>query len=403
MTMMRARGGENAGRVSPIELFFDLVFVYAITQVSHFLVEHLSWLGLVQSLVLYLAVWWVWIYTAWVTNWLDPERRPVSGALLALMLAGLVLSIAAPDAFGERGLAFALAYVTMQLGRTVFMIWAVRYDAAHKRNFQRIAFWLLLSAVFWIAGGLAQGNKRLLLWAAALGLELISPALSFWTPYLGRATTAEWDVETSHLSERCALFVIIALGESLLVTGATFGAAAWTEPAIIAFVAAFVGAAALWWIYFDTAAETTRRAFAASTNPGDLARIAYTYVHAAIVAGIVVTAVGDERLLAHPNDPADSVSAAAIIGGPALYLVSNGIFRRLLYPRFPRSHWIGLVGLIGLALAVPWLTLVQLGVATTLVLVITAASGSVIYARRLGALEPKAKPAIEPRVLEKLE
>src|SRR5262249_11575306 len=154
---------------------------------------------------------------------------PVRICLFVLMLAGLVLSGSIPSAFGERGLAFASAYVFMQLGRTSFYLWAIRGQPLPAvRNFQRILIWLLVSAVFWVIGGLTEGPPRLGWWALALLIEFVSPLVYFYVPGLGRSNIADWTVDGGHLAERCALFVIIALGESLLVTGATFAALDWT-------------------------------------------------------------------------------------------------------------------------------------------------------------------------------
>src|SRR5580693_5953441 len=141
---LRARSAGSNSKVTNIELFFDLVFVYAVTQLSHTLLHGLNLLGTLQVLLLFLAVWWVWVFTSWVTNWLDPERPVVRLALLTLMLAGMLLSIALPDAFGRRGLLFAGAYVFMQVGRTLFTLWALGNAApANTRNFQRITLWLV--------------------------------------------------------------------------------------------------------------------------------------------------------------------------------------------------------------------------------------------------------------------
>ena len=248
--LLRARGAHEHARVTNVELFFDLVFVFAVTQLSHSLLKNLTPLGAARTALLFLAVWWVWIYTSWVTNWLDPERTPVRLLLFALMLAGLVLSTSIPQAFDAKGLAFALAYVFMQVGRSLFMVWALGDSSpGNVRNFQRITAWLALAGVFWIAGAFAEGGVRLGLWGAALAVEYVSPAVGFWTPGLGRSTTDDWDVEGGHLAERCSLFIIIALGESLLVTGATFEGLPWTAPTVAAFAVAFVGSVAMWWIY----------------------------------------------------------------------------------------------------------------------------------------------------------
>jgi low temperature requirement protein LtrA len=299
--LLRQRGHEEA-RVGMVELFFDLVFVFAVTQLSHSLLAHLDFTGAVQVTLLLLAVWWVWIYTSWVTNFLDPERVLVRMCLFVLMLAGLLLSSSIPEAFGNRGPVFAGAYVFMQVGRTLFFLWSIRGQPRPAvRNFQRVLSWLLLSSVFWLIGAFAEAHARLGWWTVALLVELVSPVVYFWVPGLGRSTTADWNVEGGHLAERCALFVIIALGESLLVTGATFATLDWNAVAIAGVIVALIGSVAMWWVYFDTGAERASRRIRHSTDPGRQARSAYTYLHALIVGGVIVGAVGDELLLTHPE------------------------------------------------------------------------------------------------------
>jgi low temperature requirement protein LtrA len=379
--LLRDRGDAKAP-VTQIELFFDLVFVFGVTQVSHFLLKHLDLAGVVEAALLFAALWWVWNYTAWVTNWLEPQCRPVRGALLAVMFAGLALSASLPQAFGSRGAVFACAYVAMQLGRTLFMLWAVRGAPDHVRNFQRIAWWTVLSGLLWLAGGFAAPQARLAWWGGALAIDLISPMLAFWTPILGRADTTGWNVEASHFAERCALFVLIALGESLVVIGATFANAPWDAATFAGFCSTFIGAAALWWIYFDTAAESTRRAFEAADDRGATARIAYTYLHAVLIAGIIVVAVGDELVLAHPHLQSDTTAIACIVGGPALYLIGNAAFRRSLRLRLPNSHLIGLALLGLIAIVGHAFDRLSLGVLVADVLVFVAVAGTVLHARR---------------------
>ena len=155
-------------RVTYAELFFDLVFVFAVTQISHTLLAHFTPLGVLQVTLLFLAVWWVWVYTSWITNWLNPEKTPVRLLLFAMMLGGLVLSTSIPAAFDGRGLWFAIAYAAMQVGKTVFLwISTPRSRPLARMNAIRITAWLSMSAIFWIAGGLAQGELRLVLWAIA--------------------------------------------------------------------------------------------------------------------------------------------------------------------------------------------------------------------------------------------
>lgn len=371
--LLRSRGSHEHAKVTFVELFFDLVFVFAVTQLSHYLLEHFSVAGVLRTALILMAVWWVWIFTSWVTNWLDPQTTPVRIALFALMLAGLVLSISIPDAFGSRGWSFAGAYVAMQVGRSAFMLWAVRrHDSDNYRNFQRIFAWLVFSALFWIGGAFADGELRFVLWALALAIEYVSPACGFWTPGLGSSKSTDWNVSGAHMAERCGLFIIIALGESILVTGATFGKMDWTAAAAAAFAVAFIGSVAMWWIYFNIGAERATERIEASGDPGRLARVAYTYTHLLPVAGIIVTAVSDELVLAHPSGHTDFKTAATTLVGPALFLIGNLIFKRILAGSPALSHSIGL-GLLVLAapaaLIVPPLAL---GAITSAILVVVA-------------------------------
>ena len=372
-TLLRARNGHAHSRVTFVELFFDLVFVFAVTQLSHSLVEHLTLEGLAQTTLLMMAVWWVWIDTSWCTNWLDPEKAPVRLLLFALMLGGLVLSSAIPKAFDTRGLTFAFALASIQVGRCLFMLWALKGPSpGNYRNFQRITVWLALAAVVWIVGGFAEGGTRLALWTVALLIETMAPTVGFWVPGLGGSTTEDWDVEGGHMAERCGLFVIIALGESILVTGAKFASLIWTSTTVAAFVVAFVGSVAMWWIYFNVGAERASRNIAASSDPGRIARLSYTYLHLPLVAGIIVAAVGDELVLSHPTGNTDAKTAAVLLAGPALYLVGNLLFKRASANSPALSHMIGLGLLALVAPAATVLNPVTFSAATTLVLVLVA-------------------------------
>ncbi len=373
-TLLRPREPGGHGKVTNIELFFDLVFVYAVTQLSHTLLHDLSVMGAVHVLLLFLAVWWVWIFTGWITNWLDPERLAVRLLVLVLMFGGLLLSTALPDAFDGRAKVFALAYVSMQVGRSLFMVWALRHASRAARfNFYRITTWLAVTGVLWIVGAFADGEVRLTWWAVALGIEYLGPAAFFYVPGLGRSSTSEWDVEGGHMAERCSLFVIIALGESVVVMGSSFADSARTPDLWLAFIIAFVGCVAMWWIYFDIGAERGSRAIRHSADPGRTARIAYTYLHLLIVAGIIVSAVGDELSLAHPHAVAETAQVAVLLGGPALYLLGNAWFKQTVnQTNLPLSHLAGL----GLLAALLWparsMTIMTLATATTAILVVVA-------------------------------
>lgn len=359
--LLRARHRHDSGRVAFVELFFDLVFVFAVTQLSHSLIAHFSLHGLLETTLMLLAVWWVWMYTTWITNWLDPEKIPVRFMLLVLMLAGMVMSSSIPHAFNGAGLAFAGAYVFMQAGRTAFMLWALRGGghAILHRNFLRILLWFLLSAPLWIAGGLAEGEARFLLWLAALAIDYAGPWARFHLPVLGRSDVSDWDVDGKHIAERCALFIIIALGESVLVTGATFSHLPWNAATIAAFTASFVGSLAMWWLYFDTSAEAGSRRITHASAPGAMARLVYTYIHLLLVAGIVVLAVADEFALTHPEGHSDGKVTLTVLGGTALYLAGNALFKWGVTGYLPRSTLLAIAVLALLApvahFLAPWL------------------------------------------------
>jgi low temperature requirement protein LtrA len=371
--LLRARGERDEGKVAFVELFFDLVFVFAITQLSHTLLHHFSLAGALETTLLFLAVWWVWIFTTWATNWLDPRRTAVRLMLFALMLAGLVMSMSIPEAFGERGLGFALAYAFSQVGRSLFMLWAsAGRSAANYRNFQRITCWLSMSAIFWIVGGMAHGEWRVALWVIALAIEYLAPAAGFWAPRLGRTPTADWNVSGAHMAERCGLFIIICLGESILVTGANFARMSWTLETVSAFVVAFVGSVVLWWIYFHIGHERASHVIQHSSDPGRIARLSFTYLHIPLVAGVILAAASDEFLLAHPADEASTEAATALLGGPALFLLGNLLFKGATSRRLPLSHLIGLVLLGGLALTATALSTLALGAVAAAILIVTA-------------------------------
>lgn len=366
--MLRDRASGGHARVTYVELFFDLVFVFAVTQLSHGLMAHPSLLGLVETGLLLMAVWWAWIFTAWVTNWLDPERTPVRIMLFVVMVVGMVMTMSIPKAFGDRGLIFALAFVAIQLGRSLFTAWAMRGHPLQSRNFIRISAWFAASGVLWIAGGLTEGGARLALWGGALALEYVSPALGFWTPGMGRARAEEWDVEGGHLAERCALFTIIALGESILVMGATTATLAWTPVVIAAFLASFAGSLAMWWIYFSFTAEAASEAISHAKDPGRVAREAYTYIHLLPIAGVIVTAVADEWTIHHPLGHTDLKTALALIGGPFLFLLGGVLFKRAVFRAWAPAQVAGLAALAVLGAFSLALSPLILSIATTAVL-----------------------------------
>ncbi len=360
------------GRVGFAELFFDLVFVFAITQVSHYLLDHFSAFGAVQTALMFLAVWWVWIYTTWVLNVLDPENGRVRMLLFAMMLGGLFLSMAVPQAFGDRGWVFGLAYGAMQVGRTAFM-WVVgRGDPVRKATYDRIMIWLSAAAVLWVIGGLLPPGLRLAVWALALGIDYAAPVATYWLPGRGRDASTNWKINGGHIAERCGLFVIICLGETLLVSGATFAEIDWDRPGVAAFLVSVGLTIAMWWVYFHIGHHRGAHHIEHSDDPGRIARLSFTYAHIPIVAGIVLSAVGAERAIAHPADAGQLGDLLALGVGNALFLAGNGWFKKLSAEWFPLSHLVGLGATVAVFAAGFWLPLWAGAAAMGLVLVLVA-------------------------------
>ncbi|MET3855006.1 low temperature requirement protein A [Rhizobium sp. OAE497] len=371
---LRAKGSPGGSKVTFLELFFDLVFVFSISQLSHALAAHYSLLGAAEAALMTFAVWWVWIFTAWVTNWLDPEKMPVRAMLIVLMLLGLVLSSSIPEAFGDKGLLFAGAYVLMQVGRSVFTAYAVRHSShSNYLNFTRISIWLAVAGVFWIAGGLLEHEARLIAWVIALAIEYAGPASGFFVPGLGKSSTADWDVSGAHMAERCALFIIICLGEAVLVSGRTFSEMPFSPMTGLVLVTSFASTVAMWWLYFRFGHERAAHRIEHEAKPGSMARQAFTYAHIPILAGIIVDAVAVEFIFSHPHEVGDLGIAAVVLGGSGLFLAGNLWFKGATSGKAPLSHLAGIVLLILLTFLVPAVEIYVLGILAALVLVIVAA------------------------------
>jgi low temperature requirement protein LtrA len=323
---LRPRGAGATQPTTTVELFFDLVYVFAVTQLSHQILDDLSVAGIARAAFLLLIVWWAWIYTTWMANWFDPASPAVGGVLTTVMLASLLMAAALPEAFGEQGLLFAASYVALQVGRNAAAAWLLTRRHRLRDVFERLVVWSAASGVLWLAGAALDSDQRLTLWIPALTLELAAPAAGYWLPGRGRAATIDYDIEGTHFAERCQLFIIIALGESIVVTGATASAAGLTSTVVLCLVVAFVETAALWWVYFGATAEQARITLSTCDDPGRLARDAYTYLHLPIVAGIIATAVGNDLLIAEPHHALHGVGLAMMLGGPALFLLGESLF-----------------------------------------------------------------------------
>jgi low temperature requirement protein LtrA len=387
-------GGEQ--RATALELFYDLVFVFAITQVSHLLLEHLTWEGVGQATLVLLVVWWSWNYTTWVTNELDPESVQVRLLLLALMLASFVMAIAIPEAFGDHALLFAGSYVAIQVGRHTFLTFGSAHAGTIERERAgRILAWFVAAGALWIAGGIADGPSRTLLWLAALAIDYGAPLVLYWVPGRPRLVSDTWEVETAHFAERFQLFVILALGESIVVTGATATDVDLDLATIAAFSLAFLATAALWWLYFNYVARIAQRRLELAEDRTRLARDAYTFLHVVIIAGVVVAAVGDELVIKHPTEELPGEEVAVVVAGPAIYLCGHALFRLRMAGTL---SWKRLAGALGCVTAGAVGAFAPALVVAGLVVAVLAA---VIGSEQVAAARRSARG--EPSPLERLE
>lgn len=355
---MHRRIGQAEARVGNAELFFDLIYVFCVTQVSHFLLGHLTPLGVAQTLVLWFSVWLGWQYTCWFTNWFDPEHPRVRAAVFTLMTLGLFMAAAIPDAFGERGCVFAWMLALMQVGRGLFMVWAFRAAQAEKAlcdNAQRLLIWAGLSASLWVCGAMLQDEARLLCWVLAVVCEYVGPMVGFRVPFMGRSHTRDWVIDGPYMMERCQLFVIVALGESLLMTGATLAHhMEWDAPALISVLVLMVTMICLWWIYFDTSSKDGSHAIHHSDDPGRMAAYMH-YLHVLLIGGIIAIAAAAELVLEHPDGHIIFTDAALFCAGPLAYMTGNALYKKVVYGLVPKSHWVG-IGLLCALLPAAFLT-----------------------------------------------
>jgi low temperature requirement protein LtrA len=272
----------------------------------------------------------------------------------------------------------------MQVGRSAFAVWALRGERL-QRNFQRILAWCIGSGTAAVVGGILHGSDRELLWLGAVLIDITGGLSGFYTPGLGRSTTADWTIEGNHFADRCQAFVLIALGESIVLTGATLaGLNTVGADEVSAFLVAFVGAVALWWIYFDRAAEEATHVIASSDDPGRLGRSAYHLIHPILIAGIVVTAAGDERVLADPGRVPTTSTALMILGGSALYLAGHAAFKAVVWRALPTSRIAAIIVLGLLGMLAGHVPVVVLAGCAAAVLVVLAASD-----RALGTSAPR--------------
>ena len=357
--------------VTPLELFFDLVYVFAIGQLSDHLLEHVDLRTGAETLILALAVFYGWYMTAWGANWLDPDRLPVRALLVGLMFASLLMSVAIPDAFGGRGWLFVTGYLLLQVGRSVFLIVALRGRALGE-HFVNVLVWELLAGVLWVAGAIADADARLVLWGLAVVVTYSGAWAVHWLPGRGqRVGVGETEIAGSHLIERFRLFFLILLGETVLTAGTAFTDEPFELARLLALAIGFSGTVALWWCYFQRA-EPIGVEVAETAEDAGAVGVLGTWTLTLIVLAVIGIAVAEALAIAHPADDVTLGFAVLAFGGPALFLLAQLVFHRAAVGRVPRSRPLGLAALAVLAVATAPLTLIVGLAAASAVLVAVA-------------------------------
>jgi low temperature requirement protein LtrA len=331
----------SEGRVTPLELFFDLVFVLALTQCTALMADDPTWQGMARGLLVLGVLWWSWVGYAWLTSVVDPEEGVVRLSIFAVMAALLVASLCVPQAFGHLGLLFACAYGVVRAGHILLFVIASREDAGLRHSVVGLAVSTAIGVGLLVAASFADGALQGGLWALALALDMGGPLL---------IDTGGWRLEPSHFAERHGLIVIIALGESIVAIGV--GAEVGVDAGVVAAaVAGIAVAGALWWLYFDVVALVAERRLS-NADPGrernEIARDSFSYLHLPMVAGIVLLALGMKKTLGHVEDPLKLVPAVATLAGAAMYLLAHVAFRWRNVHRFSVQRLICAVVLLAL-------------------------------------------------------
>jgi low temperature requirement protein LtrA len=330
---------EREQRVTPLELFFDLVVVFAITQVTQLMAEDLTWRGLGHGLLVLAAIWWAWVGFAWLTNALEPEEGRVRGGMFGAMAAMLVVAFSVPGAFGENAVLFAVAYTIVRLLNLVLYVIAGRRDPGFRRAVGRLAPVAAAGLALLLGAAWTHGPWQEALWVMAL-------AAIYGSALIGHGQG--WHISTAHFTERYGLIVIIALGESVFAIGVGAADVRLTFGPVSAAILGIVVIAALWWAYFDVIAVQTYRTVSETSGArrARLARDLYNYLHLPMIAGIVLFALGLEETIRHVAEPLTTIPAVALCGGLSLYFLTH-VALRLRLVHFVRHTTADRPGYVG--------------------------------------------------------
>lgn len=384
------KSAEESDRVSYVELFFDLGFAFAITRIAGVVTENPSLMTFAEGGIVTLAVWWAWIGTTWAMSWLDPAARSVLWLLFALTASGLAFSESIPQAFESRRFVFVGAYLAYCAIRTLGVIGCTRKRLPTIAAGQyRILAWTGFAALFWIAGAIVPDQRlRLVLWGVAVLIEYSTGWTRFWLPTAGRSSWEVWQIRGGHFAERAALFIMVVLGESILVVGMGLSGQTLTPGVVAAAICAFGNGVLFWFIYFAHGQDRGLRFITGRQSTGPVARLSYTYLHVFLVIGLVATTLGARLTLTHPFGDANPADGALLLLGPAIYLAGGFTFKRSIGVKTSIQAF-QISGAIALVIVFVLLTmnaiafdLLALAAMATGMLGLTVAGDELLWARR---------------------
>lgn len=371
------RGAESARQATYVELFFDLVMVFALNRLVAFATPAVGsgdqaapWTAIGRIVLLFAPLMWLWIITAYITARFDPRSAHTQRMVVVTAFALLVMGATAPQAYDGSGMTFAVAYVLAQLSRALLYSYALGRHAL-ARQYLRASIWFSGAGVFWIGGALTSGVAQAALWLTAVAVELGAAWRGWPVPGMGRGRATVWALAPHYLAERFQQLLLIALGETILAVGVTYATDRGRVGGYqsIGLLVAFVTTVLLWRIYFHKAGQLLGDAVAAAQDRAGLGRFAAS-AHVVMILGIVTTAIGHEIVQSHPSEHSYPTWLLMILGGPACFLAGRAALERAVFSRVSPHRWIGALAL--LLAAVPLTRAPSLAAAITATVILAA-------------------------------
>jgi low temperature requirement protein LtrA len=368
----KENNSEEKYEVTPIELFFDLIYAFAFSQLSQFLLSDISWQGVIRTIIILLAIYMVWAYTSWAATMIRADKSVnTHWMILSVMFIGFIMNISAPEAFSNYGWVFIATFLIIQLGRTC---WTIRFspDVMFRNHFSRVLIWQIVSVPIWIIGACVSGEMRILLWLVAGGIDLLGMWIAHPLPSC-RISSEEVEFDTAHLLERCRLFRLIAIGEMVFTLGAAISKAGFNYMTVILAIVAMAEIVSLWGLTFGRFFSVVREYVENTKNPLRASHYAIN-VLVIILFGIISISVANEHIIMHPFEVPSPVLSFLLGGGPILFLLAQGWYLIKVPNIKPYMYAVGafliLIVNIGACFFPAWLSLIATGIIITILAIL---------------------------------